>query len=218
MLQVYDGIQQIHYLWTAPIEALVILALLTSLTKMYALPGYVIVFIVVGLQYYFGYLIVKNKKKNAVSVSNRVALAQEVLPAMKLVKYYCWEKFFETELTNMRSSEQPMLWNLIVTRANAIGLVFTTPPLTAFAIFTAYEFMVGKLTSDLAFTTLSLFNILRFPLVVLPKAIRSASEGYASLKRIEEFLLLPMDHKEVKHSSTAEGKGVFIVSHPPSPQ
>jgi ATP-binding cassette subfamily C (CFTR/MRP) protein 1 len=173
------------------------------------------VLVVLGLQYYFGYLIVKSKEKNAASVSNRVALAQEVLPAMKLVKYYCWEKFFEKELSDMRASEQPMLWKMIVTSANAISLVFTTPPLIAFVTFIAYEFRVGRITSDLAFTTLSLFNTLRFPLVVLPKAIRSASEGYASLKRIEEFLLLPMDHKEVKHSSTAEGNGVFIVSHIP---
>jgi hypothetical protein len=48
-------------------------------------------------------------------------------------------------------------------------MVFGTPPMTACVIFCAYELMVGRLAATLAFTTLSLFNILRFPLVVLPK-------------------------------------------------
>jgi ATP-binding cassette, subfamily C (CFTR/MRP), member 1 len=60
-------------------------------------------------------------------------------------------------------------------RAINIALVFTAPPLIAFMIFNAYEFAVGKLTFDLAFTILSLFKIMRFPLMVLPKAIRSTS-------------------------------------------
>lgn len=37
-MRVFDGIQQIHYLWTFPMEALTILALLSSLTGIYSLP------------------------------------------------------------------------------------------------------------------------------------------------------------------------------------
>jgi ATP-binding cassette subfamily C (CFTR/MRP) protein 1 len=36
-----------------------------------------------------------------------------------------------------------------------------------------------------------LFNTLRFPLVVLPRAIRSFAESMAALKRLQEFLLRP---------------------------
>jgi hypothetical protein len=41
---------------------------------------------VLPLQYYFGLLIVKNKKKNAANIQERFSYIQEVLPAMKLVK------------------------------------------------------------------------------------------------------------------------------------
>lgn len=174
-MQVFDGIQQIHYLWTSPIEALTILALLSSLTGIYSLPGYIIVAIVIPLQYFFGYLIGRSKYRHMSKAGERVALAQEILPAMKLVKYYCWEKFFVKQLRDIRNGEQRVLWSLIVTRSTAIAMVFTTPPLTAFVIFTVHEFLVGPLDPELAFTTLSLFNILRFPLVVLPKAIRATS-------------------------------------------
>ena len=56
-----------------------------------------------------------------------------------------------------------------------ISVVFCVPPMTAFVIFTTYEFQEARLVSTVAFTTLSLFNILRFPLVVLPKALRAVS-------------------------------------------
>lgn len=56
-----------------------------------------------------------------------------------------------------------------------VAFVFCVPPLTAFVIFTTYEFTVERLVASVAFTTLSLFNILRFPLVVLPKALRAVS-------------------------------------------
>lgn len=61
-----------------------------------------------------------------------------------------------------------MTKNAIIKTIN-ISMVFGTPPITACVIFAAYEMMVGRLAATLAFTTLSLFNILRFPLVVLPK-------------------------------------------------
>ncbi len=56
-----------------------------------------------------------------------------------------------------------------------VACVFCVPLLTSFVIFANYEFNEARLLAGVAFTTLSLFNILRFPLVVLPKALRAVS-------------------------------------------
>ena len=128
-----------------------------------------------------------------------------MLPAIKLVKYYGWESFFEKKVLAIRALEakarSPFALPLLRSRpvqecentqrdptplpqvlaanncmkAINIVMVFCVPPLTAFVIFTSYEFEQARISSTLAFTTLSLFNILRFPLVVLPKALRSFS-------------------------------------------
>jgi hypothetical protein len=83
--------------------------------------------------------------------------------------------------------------------------------MTACVIFAAYEMVVGKLSATLAFTTLSLFNILRFPLVVLPKAMRALSEALASIERVEAFMLehVPTDAEGITKSNSS---GVSIVS------
>ena len=86
-------------------------------------------------------------------------------------------------------------------------MVFGTPPATALAIFSAYEMNVQKLSSTLTFPILSLFNILRFPLVVLPKAMRAASDMLASLDRIESFLKMEVPERQ-QMSMTP---GVYMV-------
>jgi hypothetical protein len=103
-----------------------------------------------------------------------------------------------------------MTKNSIIKTIN-ISMVFGTPPTTACVIFAAYEMMVGRLAATLAFTTLSLFNILRFPLVVLPKAMRALSEALASIARIEDFLLkdVPTD---TEGAVKASRPGTWIVS------
>jgi len=95
-----------------------------------------------------------------------------------------------------------------------LAMVFGTPPMTACVIFASYEMLVGRLSATLAFTTLSLFNILRFPLVVLPKAMRALSEALASIERVEAFLLeaVPTDSEGITKANRA---GVSIVSGAP---
>jgi hypothetical protein len=88
--KIFDGCLEIHYLWTAPIEAGAILTILAVLVRVYALPGWGVICIVMPMQYVFGWMIIKNKIKNSKNTQERGGIIQEILPAMKLVKYYAW--------------------------------------------------------------------------------------------------------------------------------
>ena len=59
------------------------------------------VLVVLPSQYVFGWMIIKNKLANAKHVNERGTVFQELLPAMKLVKYYAWEQFFEKEVSDV---------------------------------------------------------------------------------------------------------------------
>ncbi len=61
-------------------------------------------------------------------------------------------------------------------------------------------------TTVTSFVLLSLFNILRFPLVVLPKALRCASESITSARKIEVF----MAKRTVNKQNTTGEPGVHI--------
>lgn len=206
--KVYDGMQELHYIWAAPLEAATILALLASMVKVWALPGVGTVTLILLSQYVFGLKTASNKYKQYKLINARNGIMTEVLPAMKLVKYYGWEKFFEDKVTSFRDKENKLtFWNSCMKVFN-VCLVFSTPPATALVIFGSYEFTVNRLNSTVTFITLTLFNILRFPLVVLPKALRAASEAGAALAKLEEFLLAENEHEEKGHDKN--GRGIDI--------
>jgi hypothetical protein len=77
--------------------------------------------------------------------------------------------------------------------------VFGVPPMVLFAVLVPYELWHTDSSSEnvyinpqTAFTMLSLFNILRFPLVVLPKAMRCVSEAMRATGGLEKFLAEPV--------------------------
>lgn len=195
--KIFEGFQEVHYLWGAPIEAALILALLATLVGVYSLPGVAVVCMIVPAQYVFGFMIIKNKIKNNPNVVERYAVIQEILPAMKLVKYYAWERFFEKHITTVRAREMKfMIKNAIVKTIN-VAMVFGVPPIVTFVVLVPYETTNEAddatepyITPQTAFTMLSLFNVLRFPLVVLPKALRCVSEAMNSVDKLERFLAI----------------------------
>ncbi len=75
-----------------------------------------------------------------------------------------------------------MFWNAVIKTIN-VTMVFGVPPIVTFAVLVPYELTNERgrtspyITPQTAFTMLSLFNVLRFPLVVLPKALRCVSEA-----------------------------------------
>lgn len=57
--------------------------------------------LVVPAQYFFGFCIIRNKIANATHTHTRCSIVQELLPAMKLVKLYAWERFFMHRLNKV---------------------------------------------------------------------------------------------------------------------
>jgi len=127
----------------------------------FACAGWGVICIILPCQYIFGWKIIKNKMENSKNTQQRGGMIQELLPAMKLVKYYAWEAFFEKNISEIRRREMRVHFRNAIIKTINLAMVFATPPMTAIVIFAAYELGVGKLPATLAFTTLSLFNILR---------------------------------------------------------
>jgi hypothetical protein len=89
--------------WTAPLEAAAIIALLLWRTGgVYGLPALGVVLVVLPLQYYFGYKIAQHKTANVEVSDARVLRMHEVLLAIKLVKFYVWEKSFARQVKEVR--------------------------------------------------------------------------------------------------------------------
>ena len=100
----------------------------------------------------------------------RVKLMNEVLTGIRVIKYYCWEKPFKGKIHDIRKVElkqhAKLAWIMGIGVECIVALVPQIVPLVCFSL---YPSVMGKpLTSSVAFTSLSLFIILRMPFAMMP--------------------------------------------------
>jgi ABC-type multidrug transport system fused ATPase/permease subunit len=88
-------------------------------------------------------------------------------------------------------------------------LYSSTPLLVALATFTAYSLSGHNLDVAEALTALSLFDVLRFPLFMLPQIINRIVEAGISFERVREFLLAE-EYKSVGEGQLKEEGEVWI--------
>ena len=112
----------------------------------------------------------KNQKVFMRLVDRRVSAINEVLCGIRIVKYYGWERAFKRLVGDMREEELRVLTTMAYVVAIGLSLVLMSAPIIQpVLIFTTYvKAEGGSLDAATAFTTIALFNMLRFPFAFMP--------------------------------------------------
>ncbi len=130
------------------------------------------------------------RKKSSVITDSRVRLMNEILSGIRLVKYYGWEVPFLKKITDIRTDE---IKNLRVqTWVLAIGfslVLLALPVVQPILVFYTYIALGNRLDAATAFTTISLFGIIRFPFAFLPMSLASLAQSQVAAARILSFLV-----------------------------
>ena len=110
------------------------------------------------------------QKKLMKAKDARIELNSEVLSGMKIIKLQAWEEPFMERITKLRQAEiRQLLWYYVFSALSGTIWAFT-PMAVALATFAAYVWSGHNLDVATALTSLALFNILRFPLTMLPRS------------------------------------------------
>jgi ATP-binding cassette subfamily C (CFTR/MRP) protein 1 len=105
--------------------------------------------------------------------------------AVKLIKLYAWEKEFARQISEVRIEEMLSIRRMEYLLALNTVMGFTVPSIVAFASFASFYFLEGKNVSiGKAFSTLTLFNVVKFPVQNFPIAMKAVSCFY----RVHFFL------------------------------
>ena len=118
----------------------------------------------------------------------RMKIVNEVFGNMKIIKLYSWEESFGIKIQKIREKELKLLREFV---AWSLGMsLFWTfaPQLVTLSSFASYTAAGNKLNATVAFTSLALFNLLRFPLAVTPMIIIACIDASVSFGRINRFL------------------------------
>ncbi|KZT58208.1 multidrug resistance-associated ABC transporter [Calocera cornea HHB12733] len=119
----------------------------------------------------------------------RVGLMNELLGAIRMVKFMAWERASEKRVLAVRAKELKFqrLNYLIETAFTFIWLA--SPVVVTLVSF--WHFAVIRqqiLTPSIAFTSVSVFNELRFALSSLPETFINMMQSLVSVRRIEKYL------------------------------
>ncbi|XP_010499572.1 PREDICTED: ABC transporter C family member 12-like [Camelina sativa] len=181
--------QQLHGLWSAPFRIIVSMILLYQQLGVASLFGSLILFLLIPLQTLIISKMRKLTKEGLQWTDKRVGITNEILASMDTVKCYAWEKSFESRIQEIRNEELSWFRKAQLLSAFNSFILNSIPVVVTVVSFGVFVLLGGDLTPARAFTSLSLFAVLRFPLNMLPNLLSQVVNANVSLQRIEELLL-----------------------------
>lgn len=193
-----------HLIWTAPISCIITLILLVVNLTYSALAGFAL--LVIGLPVLTEAVksLFKRRKKINKVTDQRVSLTQEILQAVRFVKFFGWESAFLQRLSDIRNREVSAIQVLLAIR-NAINAVSMSLPIFASMLaFITYSLTSHSLNPAHVFSSLALFNSLRMPLNLLPLVIGQVTDAWSSIYRIQEYLMSEEQDEEAKVDKDAK--------------
>ncbi|XP_042465010.1 ABC transporter C family member 2-like isoform X2 [Zingiber officinale] len=181
--------QQLHSLWSAPFRIIISVLLLYQQLGVASLVGSLVLVLLFPIQTLVISRMQKLSKEGLQRTDKRISLMNEILAAMDTVKCYAWEQSFQSKVQTVRNDELSWFRSAQLLAAFNSFLLNSIPVFVTVASFGVYSLLGGDLTPAKAFTSLSLFAVLRFPLFMLPNLITQVVNCNVSLKRLEDLLL-----------------------------
>uniref|UniRef100_A0A673W5E8 Canalicular multispecific organic anion transporter 2-like n=1 Tax=Salmo trutta TaxID=8032 RepID=A0A673W5E8_SALTR len=194
----------LNMLWSAPLQIILALYFLWQNLGPSVLAGVAVMILLIPLN---AAIAVRTRAYQQMQYKDtRIKLMNEILNGIKVLKLYAWENSFKDKVLEIRQKELNVLRKTAYLGALSTMAWTSAPFLVALMTFAVYV-TVDKnniLDAEKAFVSLSLFNILRFPLNMLPQVISSVVQASVSLKRIQDFLSHEeLDPESVDRNNTA---------------
>ncbi|KAJ2907230.1 hypothetical protein MKZ38_006524 [Zalerion maritima] len=185
-----DLTQFAQQLWSAPLQITICMISLYQLVGWSMLAGIGVMIIMIPINGFIARIMKNLQKKQMKNKDSRSRLIAEIVNNMKSIKLYAWGSAFMNKLNFIRNEQE-----LKTLRKIGAGQAFanftwsSTPFLVSCSTFAVFVLTKDEpLTTSIVFPALSLFNLLTFPLAILPMVITSIVEASVAVGRITDFL------------------------------
>ncbi|XP_052851265.1 multidrug resistance-associated protein 1 isoform X4 [Drosophila gunungcola] len=195
----------LNMIWSAPLQIGLALYFLWQQLGPSVLAGLAVMIILIPVNGVVASRIKTYQIRQMKYKDERVKLMNEVLSGIKVLKLYAWEPSFEKQVLDIREKEIATLRSTAYLNAGTSFLWSCAPFLVSLVTFATYVLIDENnvLDATKTFVSLSLFNILRFPLTVLPILITNVVQTQVSVDRINKFLNSEeLDPNSVLHDSS----------------
>ncbi|KAK9463479.1 P-loop containing nucleoside triphosphate hydrolase protein [Lipomyces oligophaga] len=186
----------------APIPLIICLILLVVNIGPSALCGYALLIIVSPLLGKITQVIARRRVKSTVFTDQRIRLVQELLQNMRIIKFFAWENSYIQRLLRIRKREIHFIRYVLTLRSSIFAISMALPVFASMISFVILSVSGHYLDPAKIFASLTLFNMLRIPLMVIPLGLSTGTDAYVALQRIQELLIADeLDSSIVEDSS-----------------
>ncbi|KAJ7204157.1 ABC protein [Mycena pura] len=184
--------QWFHATWTAPIQTMVCLMILLVQLGPSALAGFALFLIIIPIQQRLMASQFALRVKSLVWTDKRASVSNEVMSAMRVVKYFCYERSFLTRIFDIRKHELGGIKKIQHSQSANIAMASSLPVFAATLAFVTYTEISKDFDVAVVFSSFSLFQLLRQPLMLLPRALSATADARTALARLSAVFNAPL--------------------------
>ncbi|CAG7718432.1 unnamed protein product, partial [Allacma fusca] len=208
-----DVMLHLNSIWSAPMQIGLSIYFLWGQLGPSVLAGVIVLILLVPVNLVIANKVKALKVEQMKSKDERVRLTNEVLTGIKVLKLYAWEPSFEAKIDEIRQREINVLRRTAFLDSFGVFVWFMAPFLVSLASFSTYVLLDEEniLDANKAFVSLTLFNIMRFPMSVLPMLVIQLVQTGVSLNRLNKFMNADeIDPESVSHEHRDKGQVVSV--------
>ncbi|POM57660.1 Multidrug resistance protein ABC Superfamily, partial [Phytophthora palmivora] len=184
-----DMTPYLHAVWYAAFQIIVSCFLLWQQIGVATFAGVAVILLVIPLMTVISKAMRKLQQRLMQVKDERIKICVEVLSGIKVVKLKAWENSFGQRVMKFRDEELARLRTYVFARSGSNTIFSFVPSLVTVVSFSAYVVLGNTLDVGTALTSLALFNILRFPLFMLPQVLNNVVEASVSFDRLRSYFL-----------------------------
>uniref|UniRef100_A0A5S6Q8F7 ABC-type glutathione-S-conjugate transporter n=1 Tax=Trichuris muris TaxID=70415 RepID=A0A5S6Q8F7_TRIMR len=175
--------------WSAPLEIVLAIGFLWEIMGVSVFVGLAVMVLMIPINFFLTQRMRQCQVRQMKFKDVRMKMMNEILNGIKVIKLHAWELAFKEKILEIRKQELRVLRKAAI-YASVVTLTWTMAPLlVAVVSFATYVLIDSShhLTPQVAFVSLALFNLLRFPMTMLPMLIVYIMQAFVSDKRLKNF-------------------------------
>lgn len=210
-----DLLPFLNLIWSSPLQILLTIYFLWMELGASVLAGLAVMIMMIPLNGFISSYQRKLQTKQMKKKDERIKVINEILNGIRVIKLYAWEIPFIRKVESIRKNEIEYLKKTGYLQASSSFLWTCSPFFVSFVTFAIYVFSSKEniLDPKKAFVSLSLFNLLRFPMSMLPMLITMLVSASVSIARLNRFLNLSELENYVERDSILPDDTIILIEN-----
>lgn len=190
--------------FAAPIQMIICIVILLTQLGPSALAGFGIFALATPLQMQAMKALFRIRRASMKWTDARAKTIQEVLGGMRIVKSFSHEAKFLERIYDIRKNELTGIRKILIIRSANNAIAFSLPILAAVLAFIVYSLTGHELNPAIVFPSLTLFQLLRMPLMFLPLSLSATTDAKNAFDRLYTVFTAEQLEDTVEHDEDSK--------------